>query len=51
MAMIQTPRGRVIGLIIRNDDQPMAQAVEAAKEESKPEPATPVKRVGRPSKK
>ena len=51
MAVIQTPRGRVVGLVIQKDDQPMPQAVQAVKEEKKPEPATPVKRAGRPSKK
>jgi len=30
MAVMQTPHGRVIGLIVRKDDQPGAQAVEAA---------------------
>ena len=52
MAVIQTPRGRVVGLIVPKGDQPKPKAAEAVKEEQKqPEPATPVKRAGRPSKK
>ena len=30
MAVMQTPQGRVIGLVVKKDDQPVAQAVEAA---------------------
>ena len=54
MAVMQTARGRVIGLIIEKDDQPKAQPVA----EKAPEPVVqaevkpaPVKRVGRPAKK
>ena len=30
MAVMQTPQGRVVGLVVREEDQPGAQAVEAA---------------------
>lgn len=50
MAVIQTQKGRVIGLIIENDNQPMKPETEKAeiKPEVKPEQA---KRPGRPAKK
>lgn len=50
MAVIQTPHGRIIGLIIEQDSQPKPEPV-AAKEpvvEAKPEQA---KKPGRPPKK
>ena len=57
MAVMQTPHGRVIGLILNNEDQPMKEAVEKepeveAKIEAKVEvePAA-VKKAGRPAKK
>ena len=57
MAVMQTPHGRVIGLILNNEDQPMTEAVEKepeveAKIEAKVEvePAA-VKKAGRPAKK
>ena len=50
MAVMQTPHGRVIGLILPVEDQPMKEAVE-----KEPEPvakaAAPVKKAGRPAKK
>ena len=39
MAVIQTPHGRVVGLIVHKDDQPVAQAVEAAECNSLSQPA------------
>ena len=53
MAVMQTPHGRVIGLILQKEDQPMKEAVEKEPEvEAKVEakPAT-VKKAGRPAKK
>ena len=50
MAVIQTPQGRVIGLIVEKDDQPNPQP-EPAKVEKKPEPVVAAKRPGRPAKK
>lgn len=50
MAVMQTPHGRVIGLIFPVEDQPEPKAVE-----KEPEPAAkaaaPVKKAGRPAKK
>jgi len=50
MAVMQTPHGRVIGLILSKEDQPEPKAVE-----KEPEPAAkaaaPVKKAGRPAKK
>ncbi len=34
MAVMQTPHGRVIGLILNNEDQPMKEAVVEKKEPS-----------------
>ena len=53
MAVMQTPHGRVIGLILNKEDQPMKEAVEKepeveAKVENKP---AVVKKAGRPAKK
>ena len=53
MAVMQTPHGRVIGLILPKEDQPMKEAVEKTPEaeavvEAKPET---VKKAGRPAKK
>jgi hypothetical protein len=53
MAVMQTPHGRVIGLILHKEDQPMKEAVEEtpkveAKVEAKP---AAVKKAGRPAKK
>ena len=46
MAVIQTPHGRIIGLIIENDSQPKPEPV------AEIEPVTePVKKPGRPPKK
>ena len=49
MAVMQTPHGRVIGLILPKEDQPEPKAVE-----KEPEPAVkpaPAKKAGRPAKK
>ena len=45
MAVMQTPHGRVVGLIVRNDDQPAPKAIEKNQEKAdiKPE-AQQVKR-------
>lgn len=63
MAVMQTPHGRVIGLILPIEDQPIAQAIEKAPEpnssfgegaqaEAKVEAkAAPAKKAGRPAKK
>lgn len=53
MAMMQTPHGRVIGLILPVEDQPKVEAVEEKPvAEAKPEvKAAPVKKVGRPARK
>lgn len=49
MAVMQTPHGRVIGLILPVEDQPMKEAVEKEPEvEAKP---AAVKKAGRPAKK
>jgi len=53
MAVMQTPHGRVIGLILPVEDQPMKEAVEKkpeveAKVEAKPATA---KKAGRAAKK
>ena len=53
MAVMQTPHGRVIGLILPKEDQPMKEAVEKEPEieavvEAKP---AAVKKAGRPAKK
>ena len=53
MAVMQTPHGRVIGLILNKEDQPMKEAVEKEPEvegkvETKP---AAVKKAGRPAKK
>ena len=51
MAVMQTPHGRVIGLIFREEDQPAPKAIEKKPEPAeKPAPA-PAKRAGRPAKK
>lgn len=49
MAVMQTPHGRVIGLILPKEDQPAPKAVE--KEPEAAVKATPVKKAGRPAKK
>lgn len=50
MAVMQTPHGRVIGLILPVEDQPMKEAVEK-EPESAAKAAAPVKKAGRPAKK
>ena len=49
MAVMQTPHGRVIGLILPVEDQPMKEAVEK-KPEVEAKPAT-AKKAGRAAKK
>ena len=53
MAVMQTPHGRVIGLILPAEDRPKAEAVEKATEvEAKAEAkAVPAKKSGRTGKK
>lgn len=53
MAMMQTPHGRVIGLILPVEDQPKVEAIEDKPEvEAKPEvKAAPAKKTGRPARK
>lgn len=67
MAVMQTPHGRVIGLILPKEDQPMKEAVEEKpKAEATPSvcasaatslgeggkgKAVPVKKTGRPARK
>lgn len=53
MAVMQTPHGRVIGLILNNEDQPMKEAVEKEPEVKAVAEAKPaaVKKAGRPAKK
>lgn len=53
MAVMQTPHGRVIGLILPVEDQPKVEAVEEeTKVEATPEvKAAPVKKAGRPARK
>ena len=50
MSVMQTPHGRVVGLILQKEDQPAPKAVI----EKEPEPAAkaaPAKKAGRPAKK
>jgi hypothetical protein len=53
MAVMQTPHGRVIGLILNKEDQPMKEAVEKKPEVEAVVEAKPaaVKKAGRPAKK
>ena len=53
MAVMQTPHGRVIGLILPAEDQPMKEAVEKEPEVEAVVEAKPaaVKKAGRPAKK
>ena len=53
MAVMQTPHGRVIGLILNKEDQPMKEAVEKEPEVEANVEAKPaaVKKAGRPAKK
>lgn len=53
MAVMQTPHGRVIGLILQKEDQPMKEAVEKEPEVEAVVEAKPaaVKKAGRPAKK
>ena len=53
MAVMQTPHGRVIGLILPKEDQPMKEAVEKTPEVETKVEAKPaaVKKAGRPAKK
>ena len=53
MAVMQTPHGRVIGLILQKGDQPMKEAVEKTPEVEAVDEAKPaaVKKAGRPAKK
>ena len=50
MAVIQTPRGRIIGLIIENDSQPKPEPV-ADKEPIVDVKSEQAKKPGRPPKK
>ena len=50
MAVIQTPQGRVIGLIIPKDEKPVTPP-KAVEKEPAPEPVKQTKRPGRPAKK
>ena len=49
MAVMQTPHGRVVGLILPKGDQPAPKAVE--KEPDTAAKAAPAKKAGRPAKK
>jgi len=54
MAMMQTPHGRVIGLILPVEDQPKPKAAveDKPEAEAKPEAKTaPAKKAGRPARK
>ena len=53
MAVMQTPHGRVIGLILHGEYQPMKEAVEKEPEVEAVVEAKPaaVKKAGRPAKK